>query len=262
MMIQQIHLLPPERVRTLVGLSSEALADLLVVVLPTLDRHRKAVHSARPHRQRAPGAGRKHRLHPTQEVLLVLIYLRHNVAHRVVGQMFGVSADVSEALFREIVPILQEVCPANQFDAEKQWKRNVSPWQPEELDRVLIDTFAPSVPRSTGGARQKRGYSGKKKTRPTLKILVATDAPGGVLGIEAGHWRPAAGSTPFASCASPLVIRWGCSPWLPRPSSLRPLGAHPANGMKAERVPTVERDTEALMNFLFPGLSSQYALLP
>ena len=41
--------------------------------------------------------GRK--LYPYQEVLLTLVYLRHNVSHAVVGQMFGVSADISENSF-------------------------------------------------------------------------------------------------------------------------------------------------------------------
>jgi hypothetical protein len=158
-----------------VGLSPKELAELLAIVLPAVDRHRAAARAARPHRQRAPGAGRKRRLHPAKEVLLVLIYLHHNVAHRVVGQMFGVSADISEALFHEIVPILQDVCPANRFEAKKRWKRHVPPWQPEELDRVLIDTFATSVLQPTRGARQKWGYTGKKK-RPTRKTQVATDA--------------------------------------------------------------------------------------
>jgi hypothetical protein len=174
-MMQQIQLLPSERVYRLVGLLPQELAELLVIVLPAVDRHRTAARAARPDRQRAPGAGRKRRLHPAQELLLVLIYLHHNVAHRVVGQLFGVSADVSEALFHEIRPILQEVCPANRFEPEKRWKRNVLPWQPEELDRVLIDTFTNSVLRPTGGARHKRGSLGKKK-RPPRKTHRATEA--------------------------------------------------------------------------------------
>jgi DDE superfamily endonuclease/Helix-turn-helix of DDE superfamily endonuclease len=191
MMIKQIQSLQPERVHTLVGLFPEALAELLAVALPELDRRRQAARATRPNRHRAPGAGRKRCLNPAQEVLLVLIYLRHNVAHGVVGQMFGVSADVSEDLFHEIVPLLRDLCPANRFAAEKRWQRNAPPWQPDELDLVLIDTFETSVPRPTGEARQRRVYSGKKK-RHTLKTQVATDARGEILTLDAGHRGPAA----------------------------------------------------------------------
>jgi Helix-turn-helix of DDE superfamily endonuclease len=202
MRFQQIHLLPPERVHALVGFSPQGLAELLAIVLPAVDRYRTAaIRAARPHRRRAPGAGRKRLLHPAQEVLLVLIYLHHNVAHRVVGQLFGVSADISEALFHEIMPILQEVCPTNRFEAEKRWKRNMPPWQPEKLDRMLLDTFATSVLQPTGAARQKRGYSGKKK-RPTLKTHLATDATGEVRAIEVGHQGPAAARRSYEGGAS------------------------------------------------------------
>lgn len=125
---------------------------------------------------------------------MVLIYLRHNVAHEVVGQLFGASADTSENLFHEIVPILRDLCPADGYDAAKRWKKGEPSWRPEQVDRILIDTFETSVRRPTGEARQKRVYSGKKK-RHTLKTQVVTDVRGEILDIDAGHRGPASDKT-------------------------------------------------------------------
>lgn len=190
MTLTHLKALPAKRLHALTGLRPAALAELLAVVLPPLTQRRRDA-LQRPHRQRALGAGAKRRLSPAREVLLVLIYLRHNVAHEVVGQLFGVSADTSENLFHEIVPLLRELCPAQRFDAEKRWKRGEPSWTPETVDRVLIDTFETPIPRPSGEARQRRVYSGKKK-RHTLKTQVATDVRGTLLDMEAGHPGPTA----------------------------------------------------------------------
>jgi Helix-turn-helix of DDE superfamily endonuclease len=53
---------------------------------------------------------------PAQELLLALVYSRHNV----IGHLFGLSAGLGENLFREIVPLLREEFPTNRSAAEKR----------------------------------------------------------------------------------------------------------------------------------------------
>jgi len=195
MTIEQLNAIPKGRVRALTGMTREALGELFLAVLPEVEA-RRLWRKRRPERKRAVGAGPKRRLSLSQEVLIVLIYLRHNVAHEVVGQMFGVSADTSENLFHEIVPVLRELCPANRYDAEKRWKKGEPRWTPEQVDQVLIDTFETSVPRPSTEPQQKRLYSGKKK-RHTLKTQVVTDTTGELLDIDAGHRGPASDKTIF-----------------------------------------------------------------
>ena len=192
--LERIKALPDARVRSLTGMTPAALAELLFVVLPVLVARRHAAQATRHGRRRAPGGGAKRRLSPAHEVVMVLIYLRHNVAHEVVGQLFGVSADTSENLFHEIVPLVRELFPAARFEAEKRWKKGEPSWTPSELDRILIDSFETSVPRPSKEPQQKRLYSGKKK-RHTIKTQVVTDTTGEILAIDAGHRGPASDKT-------------------------------------------------------------------
>ena len=74
----------PGKIHTLFGLSPTALSTLLEAILPELLKRRRQVQENRPNRQRVVGGGRTRRLKPYQEVLLTLLYLRHNVAHGVV----------------------------------------------------------------------------------------------------------------------------------------------------------------------------------
>src|SRR6516164_8881535 len=170
--LERIKALPDARVRSLTGMTPAALAELLFVVLPVLVARRHAAQATRHGRRRAPGGGAKRRLSPAHEVVMVLIYLRHNVAHEVVGQLFGVSADTSE----------------------NRWKKGEPSWTPSELDRILIDSFETSVPRPSKEPQQKRLYSGKKK-RHTIKTQVVTDTTGEILAIDAGHRGPASDKT-------------------------------------------------------------------
>ena len=102
--------------------------------------------------------------------------------------------------------MLRDVCPSPRWDAEKRWKKSAPSWQPEDLDRVLIDSFETAVPRPSTEPQQRRCYSGKKK-RPTLKTQVVTDAAGELLEIDAGHRGPASDKRLYEQ--SGVGVRYG-----------------------------------------------------
>ena len=189
MTIEQINNLKPARLRALTGLTTNALQQLLATTVPELVHLRQLAKLKRTDRKRAFGGGRKPKLTASQEVLLVLIYLRHNLAHEVVGALFGVSADTSENLFHEIVPLLRDLFPSNRFEAQKRFRGQEPSLKFQEIDRILIDSFETPIPRPSNYERQKRVYSGKKKCH-TLKSQVESDREGEVLGISAGHRGP------------------------------------------------------------------------
>ena len=191
MTLKQINDLRPGRLRALTGMTVKALGAVLATVRPALGQRREQAKRARADRQRAVGGGAKRKLAPAQEVLLVLIYVRHNVAHEVVGHLCGVSADLSENLLHEIVPRRRELCPADRFAAERRFRRHGPALEVTQIDRILIDSFETALPRPSQPERQKRVYSGKKK-RHTLKPQILTTAQGEVLDVEAGHRGPAA----------------------------------------------------------------------
>jgi len=163
MTLNQINNLKPGRLRALTGMTVKALGELLARTVPELEYRRAQAKQRRPHRQRALGGDTKRKLATAQAVLLVLIYLRHNVAHEVVGHLFSVSADTSENLFHEIVPLLREWFPANRFEAERRFRGGGAIWQAEEIDRLLIDSFETAMPRPSVNERQARVSSGKQE---------------------------------------------------------------------------------------------------
>jgi hypothetical protein len=182
---------PEDKIRSLVGLTPEALGQLLLTVLPEIEQRRQKQQADKPKRKRKIGGGRKRLLKPYQEILLTLMYLRHNVAFSVVGLIFGVSADVAENTFHEIVAVLRDLCPANRYEAEKRWTKKEPSWKPDDLDKIIIDSFETPIPRPSEKEKQKKFYSGKKKDH-TIKTQVATDGKGEIQDIDPGHRGPMA----------------------------------------------------------------------
>jgi hypothetical protein len=191
MNLEHLSAYPAGKVQALFGLTVAALGELLAKALPELLRRRQVERVRRPGRQRAVGGGRRRQLNPYQEVLLTLSYLRHNVAHAVVGELLGVSADTAENTFQEVVCVVRAVCPAQRWDAEKKGQKGEPNWTPDKVERVLIDSFDSPVRRPSRQARQRRVYAGKKK-RHTRKSQVVTDAQGAILDLAPGHRGPTA----------------------------------------------------------------------
>jgi hypothetical protein len=188
MNIQALTKFPEDKVRALVGLNHAALGALLAEALPEIDRRRREEQAGKP-RRRKVGGGRKRILLPYQEVLLTLIYLRHNVAFCVVGLMFSVSADVAENTFHEIVGVLKDICPANRWEAEKRWTKKEPSWKPEEIDKIIVDSFETPIPRPSIEPKQRDFYSGKKKDH-TIKTEIIVNTQGDILDVDPGYRGP------------------------------------------------------------------------
>lgn len=185
--------LDPVRVKALFGFHPLILADILIIVLPALERRRAERLARRQHRKRPPipNDGKPRDVRPIHKALMALLYLRHNVSHEVVGSFFSFSADTSENAFHDVVPILRDLFPKEKWEAEKKWRKSESSWTPDDVERTIIDSFETPMPRPSLNDRQKRVYSGKKK-RHTLKTQVITDQKGEILDVNAGHRGPAA----------------------------------------------------------------------
>lgn len=189
MNLNELNRYPEDKVRALFGLTLAALSRLLQDALPEIHQRRQKQQADKPKRIRKVGGGRKRRLAPYQEVLLTLMYLRHNVAFCVVGGFFDVSADVAENTFHEIVGVLKDVCPANRWEAQKRWTKKEPSWKPDQIDRAIVDSFETPIPRPSIEPKQREFYSGKKKDH-TIKTEIITNVQGEILDVDPAYRGP------------------------------------------------------------------------
>lgn len=193
MKLKNLENFAPTRIKALFGFPPQVLAEILIVTLPELERRRASRLAKRQDRKRPPlpNDGKPRTVLPVQQVLMALLYLRHNVSHEVVGSFFGCSADSSENAFHDVVPLCRDLFPKEKWEAEKRWRKAEPSWTPDAVERTIIDSFETPIPRPSLNDRQKRVYSGKTK-RHTLKTQVITAQAGEILAINAGHRGPAA----------------------------------------------------------------------
>jgi hypothetical protein len=84
---------------------------------------------------------------------------------------------------------LCELFPKAKWETEKRHRGVDSKWKPEQIERLIIDSFETPLRRPSLNERQKRVFSGKKRQH-TLKPQVVSDRQGDVLDIEAGQRGP------------------------------------------------------------------------
>jgi len=188
--VKNLNQLTDSNLKNLFGFSGVILAKMMEIVLPILEAEREKKLQTRSDRKRkyVRNDGRKRKVYARQKFLITLIYLRQNVNHTVVGQIFGVSADTSENVFAEVLPILQREFPSQKWEAEKKWRKGEK-WTPDEVDYLIIDSFETPIKRSSINEKQRKKYSGKKKMH-TLKSQLITDQAGEIIQINAGFDGP------------------------------------------------------------------------
>lgn len=192
MKLNNLKMFPENRLKSLFGLEPEVLAEVVFRVLPVLERNREERLRNNLERKRRfiTNDGRPRQLMPIHKLLMTLLYLRHNTSATVVGQMFGFSADsVEKNALPEVLAVLKELFPAARWEAVK--RHRTEKWNPDEVDKLIVDSFETPIPRPSLNERQKRVYSGKKK-RHTLKTQIYTDRNGTILDVGSGHRGPKA----------------------------------------------------------------------
>lgn len=191
MKLCNLKMFPENRIKSLFGLSADVLAQVIIKVLPVLeDKREQRLRQADGRKRRfVVRDGRPREVLPIHQLLMTLVYLRHNVSHTVVGQMFGFSADSSENAFQDVIFVLRDLFPAARWEAVKRHRQEK--WNPAEVDKIIIDSFETPVPRPSDNERQRKVYSGKKK-RHTLKTQIYTDQKGVILDVSSGHAGPKA----------------------------------------------------------------------
>lgn len=192
MSLENLKSFPKNRIKSLFGLEPEVLAEVAFRVLPVLEQNREQRLRNNPERKRrfVKKDGRPPELLPIHKLLMTLLYLRHNTSATVVGQMFGCSADsVEKNALPEVLAVLKELFPASRWEAIKRHRNEK--WNPDEVDKIIVDSFETPIPRPSLNDRQKRVYSGKKK-RHTLKTQIITDHHGKILDVNSGRRGPKA----------------------------------------------------------------------
>lgn len=188
----------PDVFQAMTGLTlreQECLCEDFLPLFQQADQKRRQ----RPQRRRAPGGGPAFSLLSRDQLVLVLVWLRHYPTNEVLGYLFGVSDSTTSRCIRRVLPLLETLgLRTMQLPDPKTARRKTLPELLRETPAlaVVIDSFEQRVqrpqpqpmpacpPTDSQQATTKHPqpadpwYSGKKKQH-TIKSQVAVDETDG-----------------------------------------------------------------------------------
>ena len=84
------------------------------------------------------GGGKPPKLSPEEEIILTLVYLRHNISFQLLGIMFQVSESTANDVFKYWLKILEEVLPPSLLEQVKKFETEIEEFLEQLTKHELI----------------------------------------------------------------------------------------------------------------------------
>ncbi|WP_234326531.1 transposase [Streptomyces sp. NRRL S-495] len=178
--------------RVLTGISRRHLADLVVELAApwqaVVEGRRDTARGGA--RQRAAGAGARHRLVFVDRVSATLIHLRHDLPHAVLALLFGVDRSTISRAIGEVRSLLaaRGFAVPDRPGVRLRTLADVFAYAQAEGVVLRLDATEVQVRRPASHRGGRRAFVSGKKKQNTMKATVVADAKGRTL--WAGNLRP------------------------------------------------------------------------
>ncbi|MFE7092942.1 transposase family protein [Streptomyces erythrochromogenes] len=166
--------------RRITGLSAEVIAELVAEVGPLRHERHQAKLDSRP-RQRAVGAGAKHRLVFIDRLLATLVHLRHGATHDVLACWFGVDRSTITRAIGEVRPLLAARGCTIAVGIRLRTLVEVIDHLGASGQTGIIDGTEIRVRRPAAGRKDREKFISGKNKQNAVKAMVLTDARGRLL---------------------------------------------------------------------------------
>ncbi|MFJ4866831.1 transposase family protein [Streptomyces sp. NPDC088748] len=172
--------------RRITGLSAEVIAELVAEVGPlSHERHQVRLES-RP-RERAVGAGAKHRLIFIDRLLATLVHLRHGATHDVLACWFGVDRSTITRAIGEVRSLLATRGCTIATGVRLRTLADVIDHLGVGGQTGIIDGTEIRVRRRAAGLKDREKFISGKNKQNAVKAVVLTDASGQLLFCSPAH---------------------------------------------------------------------------
>lgn len=153
----------PQEVKRLLGISYEQLEQLIEQVKIRHELRQESMAKQKTRIIKA-GGGKPAKLLIEEQIILTLVYLRHNLTFQMLGLLFQVSESTAHNVFNYWQDLLREGLPASLLEQVKKQEENEEVIR-EQLHQyeLIVDSEEQDRERPTDYEAQKKYYSGKQK---------------------------------------------------------------------------------------------------
>lgn len=158
----------PEQTKRLLGIDREQLEKLIELGKFIHNRNKEETEKNKI-RINQKGAGCPCKLSESEQIILMLIYLRHHLSFQLLGLLFQVSESTAHNIFTYWQKLFEKILPESLLEQIKKGQLSEDIIQKKLLEyELIVDSAEQVIERPLDYQEQKKYYSGKKKTH-TLK---------------------------------------------------------------------------------------------
>ncbi len=154
----------PEQTKRLLGIDREQLEKLIELGKFIQNRNKEETEKNKI-RINQKGAGCPCKLSESEQIVLMLIYLRHHLSFQIIGLLFQVSESTAHNIFTYWQKLFEKILPGSLLEQIKKGQFSEDIIQKKLLEyELIVDSAEQVIERPLDYQEQKKYYSGKKKT--------------------------------------------------------------------------------------------------
>jgi IS5 family transposase len=158
----------PKQTKRLLGIDDNQL-EQLIALGKLLHQKKKEENEKTKIRINQPGAGSPSLLAEEEQIVLTLVYLRHNISFQLLGLLFQVSESTAHNIFTYWQTLFEGELPPSLLEQIKKFQEEKEIVLEMLTDyELIVDSAEQAIERPSDYQEQKKYYSGKQK-RHTLK---------------------------------------------------------------------------------------------
>ena len=163
----------PKQTKRLLGVNYEQLEQLIALGKQINQKNREEIEKTKI-RINQPGSGTHPKLSQEEQIVLMLVYLRHNISFQLLGLIFQVSESTAHNIFTYWQKLLVEELPPSLLEQVKKCQEEESLLEQLTDYELIVDSAEQAIERPSDYQEQKQYYSGKQKrhTRKSQFIIL------------------------------------------------------------------------------------------
>ena len=179
-----------QETKRLLGIDYELLEQLMMYLVIEEKRQQQELEKKKI-RIIKSGGGRASKLSKENQILLVLVYLRHHINFQLLGIMFQVSESTANNLFHYWQKIIRKALPCSLLEQVKKCESELKEILVKLTEyELLVDSEEQPRSRPSDYQEQKKCYSGKQSEHTFKNQLISLPLGQDIVDVVAGELGP------------------------------------------------------------------------
>jgi hypothetical protein len=180
----------PKETKRLLGIDFDHL-QLLIEQGKILHRRKQEEIENKKTRVNKQGGGNNPKLSTETQIILMLVYLRHNITFQLLGLMFQVSESTAHNIFTYWQQLFGDELPPSLLEQVKESLKELEDVQEKLTEsELIVDSSEQEIERPSDYDSQKEHYSGKKKMHTLKSQLIVLPKMKDIVDVVVGKAGP------------------------------------------------------------------------